>query len=309
MKRTEKERTDDYSMLRDKLKTKDLPEYYIYNLDSDHKNLTLTLSEKGLRANMQDNESAFESWALVLRFYLKDIIETVTIDWDDSSINNEENLHFNRFVYRLTRFVQSYDWALSKKAIPQMPSILVCNCPNGEAANASEHKEWSEGWIECKYVEEYKKDYDVMNHQLPVGIFHDKVSRTTHYTTGQKSAIDIWSIKDGELSIFELKKPDNNVLGIISELMFYTNIIHDIMSHRIQFQKDAKMQKAINKNYRGFRDFYDAYQNGTIKKINAVLLAKSFHSLIKPELLAFINESARFKYCRISFSERGLLIT
>ena len=309
MKRIEKKRTDDYSMLRDKLKTKDLPKCYIYDLDTDHKNLTLTLSEKGLRANMQDNESAFESWALVLRFYLKDIIETVTIDWDDSSINNEENLHFNRFVYRLTRFVQSYDWVLSKKAIPQMPSILVCNCPNGEAANASKHIKWSEGWIECEYVEKYKKEYEVMNHQLPVGIFHDKVSRTTHYTTGQKSAIDIWSIKDGELSIFELKKPDNNVLGIISELMFYTNIIHDIMSHRIQFQKDAKMQKAINKNYRGFRDFYDAYQNGTIKKINAVLLAKSFHSLIKPELLEFINESARFKYCRISFSERGLLIT
>ena len=308
MKRTEKKRTDDYAMLRDKLETKELPEYYIYELDNRHKNLTLTLSKEGLRANMQDNKSAFESWALVLRFYLKDLIETVTIDWVDSSINNEENLHFNRFVYRLTRFVQSFDWALSKKAIPQMPSILVCNCPNGDAANASEHKEGSEGWIECKYVEEYKKDYDVMNHQLPVGIFHDKVSRTTHYTTGQKSAIDIWSIKAGELSIFELKKPNNIVLGIISELMFYTNIIHDIMSHRIQFQKDAKMQKAIKMNYRGFGDFYYAYQNGTIQKINAVLLAKSFHPLIKPELLEFINESARFKYCRISFSMREVYL-
>jgi hypothetical protein len=257
---------------------------------------------------MQNNESAFESWALVLRFYLKNIIETVTIDWDNSLTNNEKNLHFNRFVYRLTRFVQSYDWVLSKKAIPQIPSILVCNCPNGDAANASKHKEGSEGWIECKYVEKYKKEYEVMNHQLPVGIFHDKVSSTTHYTTGQKSAIDIWSIKAGELSIFELKKPNNNVLGIISELMFYTNIIHDIMSHRIQFQKDAKMQKAINKNYRGFCDFYYAYQNGTIQRINAVLLAKSFHPLIKPELLKFINESARFKYCRISFSMREICL-
>ncbi len=97
-------------------------------------------------------------------------------------------------------------------------------------------------------------------------------------------------------------------MGIISELMFYTNIIHDIMSHRIQFQKDAKMQKAINENYRGFGDFYDAYKNGTIQKINAVLLAKSFHPLIKPELLDFINESARFRYCRISFSMREVCL-
>lgn len=301
-------RTDDYSMLKDKLETKELPEYYIYDLDKRHKNLTLTLSEKGLSANMQDNESAFESWALVLRFYLKDIIKTVTIDWDDSIINNEANLHFNRFVYRLTRFVQSYEWAQSKKAIPRLPSILVCNFPNGDAAKADEHKEGSEGWIECKYVEKHEKEYEVMDHQLPVGIFRDKVSKTTHYTTGQKSAIDIWSIKDREFSIFELKKPNNIVLGIISELMFYTNIIHDIMSHRIQFQKDAKMQKAIDENYRGFRDFYNAYQNGTVNKINAVLLAKSFHPLIKPELLDFINESARFKYCRIGFSMKKVSI-
>ena len=197
-------RTDDYSMLKDKLETKELPEHYIYDLDKRHKNLTLTLSEKGLSANMQDNESAFESWALVLRLYLKDIIKTVTIDWDDSIINNEANLHFNRFVYRLTRFVQSYEWAQSKKAIPQLPSILVCNFPNGDAAKADEHKEGSEGWIECKYVEKHENEYEVMDHQLPVGIFRDKVSRTTHYTTGQKSAIDIWSVKNGEFSIFEL---------------------------------------------------------------------------------------------------------
>ena len=301
-------RKDDYSILKDKLETKELPKYYSYYLDKRRKNLTLSLSKKGLRANMQDNESAFESWAFVLKYYLKDIINTITIDWDDSLINNEENLHYNRFVYRITRFIQSYDWVLSKKAIPQIPSILVCNFPDCEAADASKHKEGSEGWIECKYVEKYRTEYEVMNHQLPVGIFRDKVSRTTHYTTGQKSAIDIWSIKADELSIYELKKPNNNVLGIISELMFYTNIIHDIMSHRIQFQKNTKMQKAIKENYRGFGNFYYAYKNGTIKKINAILLAKSFHPLIKPELLDFINESARLKYCKISFSMKEVCL-
>lgn len=301
-------RKDDYSILKNALDTKELPEYYSYYLDRRHKNLTLVLTEKGLKANMQDNESAFESWALVLKFYLKDIIKTVTIDWEESSINIEGNLHFNRFVYRLTRFIQSYDWAYSMKPIPQIPSILVCNCPNGGAAKAEDHKEGSEGWIECKYVEKHRAEYDIMDHQLPVGIFHDKVSKTTHYTTGQKSAIDIWAIKTGELNIFELKKPKNIVLGIISELMFYTNIIHDIMSHRILFQKDAKMQKAISENYRGFGDFYNAYQSGCIQKINAILLAESFHPLIKPELLDFINDSVRLKYCRISFTMKKVCL-
>lgn len=295
-------RKDDYSLLKNALETKELPEYYTYYLDKRRKNLTLVLSGKGLRANMQDNEGAFESWAFVLKFYLQDIINTVTIDWDESSFINEDNLHFNRFVYRLTRFVQSYDWAFSMKPIPQIPSMLVCNFPIGGAANAEDHIEGSEGWIECKYVAKHRTEYEVMDHQLPVGIFHDKVSKTTHYTTGQKSAIDIWAIKNGEFYVFELKKPNNIVLGIISELLFYTNIIHDIMSHRIQFQKDAKIQKSISENYRGFGDLYNAYQSGSIQKINAILLAESFHPLINPDLLNFINDSARLKYSRISFS-------
>lgn len=298
--KTDEKRTDDYCKLKVELPMIDLPKGYTYHLDK-RDNLTLKVLEKGLKANMQDNESAFESWAIVLKFYLKDI-KTVTIDWDDLSIVSENNLHFNRFVYRLTRFVQSYEWAFSKKPIPQLPSILVCNYPNGDASKADEHEKGSEGWIECKYVEKHKIEYDVMDHQLPVGIFYDKVSRKTHFTTGQKSAIDIWAIKDGVFSVFELKKPNNIVLGIISELMFYTNIIHDIMSHRIQFQEDAKMQAAINNNYRGFADLYKAYLSGSIQKINAVLLADSLHPLIKPELLDFINDSARFRYSRISFS-------
>lgn len=63
---------------------------------------------------------------------------------------------------------------------------------------------------------DHSVEYDVIDHQFPVGIFHDKVSRTTHYTTGGKSAIDIWAIKNDCLSVFELKEPRNRPLGISS---------------------------------------------------------------------------------------------
>lgn len=300
-----KNRTDDFKILTDLLKQKtkisDLPQGYTYKLEKQKKNLVITLSNKGLKANMQDNESAFESWAIVLRFYLDDIIKTVTIDWDDLPSNNN-NLHFNRFVYRLSKFTQTFEWAISKKPIPQIPSILVCNFPNGGASKTEKHTVGSEGWIECKYVEKYNKNYDVMNHQFPVGIFYDKVSRDTHYTTGGKSAIDIWAIKNNDLYIFELKKPGNDILGIISELMFYTNVIQDILSHRIQYQYDAKCKNTIMNNYRNFGDFYKSYRNGNIQNINAVLLSDTRHPLINPSLLDFINDSARLKYCRINYS-------
>ena len=301
-----KKRTDDYEFLKNMLSQRtevsDLPQEYTYKIDKQKKNLVLTLSMKGLTANMQDNGSAFESWAIALRFYLGDIIQTVTIDWETIPNTDIFNLHFNRFVYRLSLFVQTYDWVFSANPIPQIPTVLVCNFPNEDAAKTEDHKVGSEGWIECKYIEKYGLYYDVMDHQLPVGIFYDKVSRNTHYTTGKKSAIDIWAIKDKDLYIFELKKPGNNVLGVISELMFYTNILHDIMSHRIRYQYNAKMQVAIKRNFRGFGDLYKRYESGEIQNISAVILADTTHPLIQSSLLDFINDSARLKYCRINYS-------
>lgn len=284
------------SKLAQKMPTGELPEYYEYSLNK--KNLTLKMLKHGLEANMQDNEGAFESWAIALKFYLEDI-ETVTIDWEDGVV---DNLHFNRFVYRAAKFMQTYDWVRLAKKLPEIPTILVCNYPNGDAADKSAHQPGSEGWLECDFVEKHKGKYDIINHQLPVGLFDEVVSRTTYYTTGQKSAIDIWAIKGNEFYVYELKKEDNIPLGIISELMFYTNVMQDLFSHRIQFIDDAKFKKAIKENYRGFGNLYDAYRKGEISQINAIMLAKNLHPLIKKELVNFINDSARFKYCHIVFS-------
>lgn len=298
-----KRRTDCYYDLIKSIPTEELPESYTYYLDKSKSVLTLKLNEKGLTNNMQSNESAFESWAIVLKLH-NPKIKKIIIDWDDLPDNKQNNLHFNRFVYRLSKFVQTYDWAQANKPIPLIPSILTCNYPNGKAAEAIEHQKDSEGWIECKYVEKHKSEYDVMNHQLPIGIFKDKVGRESHYTTGQKSAIDIWAIKDKSLFIFELKKPGNNVLGIISELMFYTNILQDIMSHRIQYQEDNKLLKAVKNNFRDFGKLYDVYKNGRIQEINAVLLADTLHPLITSELIELVNNSGRLKYCRISYTKQ-----
>ena len=279
------------------------PQKYKYFYDKSQKVLTLKLLECGLMANMQEDESAFESWALVLKYYSKDKIETVIIDWEDIPAKEKDGTyHYNRFVYRLAKFSQSYDWVELAKPLPQMPTTLVCNFPNGEAAKQNEHTRGSEGFIECMYVEREKGNYDCINHQFPVGLFDYKVSSKTYFTPGQKSAIDIWAIKDKTFYIFELKKFGNKPLGIISELMFYTNVVFDLLSHRIQYKTDNKLKNSIEKNYRGFGDFYKAYVNGSVVEINAVLLADSFHPLITNDLLAFINNSARFKFVNISFS-------
>ena len=283
----------------------ELPSSYGYTYKKDEKELTLLVKNKGLKANLQKNEAAFESWAIALRYYLKEYIETITIDWERDFSNGEDGfLHYNRFVYRLAKFVQTYSWARSAKPIPAIPTMLYCNVGTKEAASADKHSPDKEGWLECKYVEEHSMDYDVINHQFPVGIFHEKVSRTTHYTTGGKSAIDIWAIKNDCLSIFELKEPKNKPLGIISELMFYTNILDDILSHRIMYEESKNVEYAVKHDIRGFKKFHEAYEKGTINKIESIFLANNLHPLLSDGLIDFINDSPRWKYKNISYKHK-----
>ena len=286
----------------------DIPSFYGYIYDKEIKNLTLLVKIKGLKANMQDDEASFDSWAIALKYHLREYIETITIDWERDFSNGEDGiLHYNRFVYRLAKFVQTYSWARSARTIPAIPTMLYCNVGTEEAASADKHSLGSEGWLECKYVEEHSMDYDVINHQFPVGLFHEKVSGTTHYTTGRKSAIDIWAIKDDCLSIFELKKPGNKDLGIISELMFYTNIVDDILSHRIMYEEESKNVKlAVEGDIRGFKKFYEVYEKGSINKIESIFLADNLHPLLSDELIDFINDSPRWKYKNISFKHKKI---
>ena len=282
-----------------------IPTSYDYCYNEEEKELTLKLKIEGLKANMQDDEAAFESWAIALKFYLKDKVNTVIIDWERDLTKGEDGYyHFNRFVYRLAKFVQTYSWARSAKTIPYIPSLLYCNVPNQEAADITKYEDESEGWLECKYVDIHSKKYDAIARQLPVGLFEGKISRDTHYTTGGKSAIDIWAIKGHCLSIFELKKPNNKSLGIISELIFYTNVLDDIMSHRIMYEENGKTQNAIQNNTRGFESLYKAYSTGAINSIEAIFLADELHPLLSEELIEFINESVRLKDKNISFKHK-----
>ena len=285
----------------------DIPSTYGYSYNKRTKNLTLLVKVKGLIANMQDDEAAFDSWAIAFKYYLKEDVKTITIDWERDLTEGENGyFHFNRFVYRLAKFVQTYSWAHSAKPIPAIPTTLYCNIGRTEAANIEKHSQESEGWLECKYVEEHSMDYDVINHQFPVGIFHEKVSETTHYTTGGKSAIDIWAIKNDCLSIFELKEPKNKPLGIISELMFYTNILDDILSHRIMYEESKNVEYAVKHDIRGFKKFHEAYEKGTINKIESIFLANNLHPLLSNGLIDFINDSPRWKYKNISFKHKRL---
>lgn len=265
--------------------------------------LTIKVSEEGLKSNMQNDAAAFESWVLALKHHLAREIDKVVIDWDTPAVfTSRERLHYNRFLYRLAKFTVTYPWASSAKPIEVLPSRLVCNFPNREASPQSAYKKGREGWFECQYVKEQGNNFEVMARQLPVGLFEKTVSEGTRFTAD--GALDIWAAQKDELSIYELKTASNERIGIISELMFYTHVVNDLLRHEINYEPSDALEKS--KKYRGFGKFYELYKKQAVRKINAVFLSEQLHPLMTTGFIDFINQSGRFPERGIRFSYEPL---
>lgn len=225
---------------------------------------------------------------LLLRKKNKERIREI-IDSQDKifPIGNE---HYGRFLYRLSKFVEIYPWTETIDFLEELDKFrennLVVNVPEREAKQNAEH---GEAQLERMYCLSNKCNYDVIDHQLPVHLFNQEVKK--EYSVTPNSFLDIWSIKDNELNIFELKLPTNKKVGIISELMFYVNVMTDIMNHNILIPTSSE--------YRSFDNLYEMYQNKTCAHINGIMLADELHPIIlqkKEKVLAIINDG----YFRLS---------
>ena len=64
--------------------------------------LTLNLGTSAGTANQQDDNGAFESWALAFRSWLE--VGKVALTWTPHT--SARRLHYNRFLFRLKRFVE-----------------------------------------------------------------------------------------------------------------------------------------------------------------------------------------------------------
>ncbi|KAA6331844.1 hypothetical protein EZS27_019589 [termite gut metagenome] len=259
--------------------------------------LLVGISLEGIFKNMQEDDSAFEGWAICLKAWMPELIKRVQISWNALVPEGEQKLHYNRFKYRVWKFVQNYEWTITNSDSFDNYDISNCvmNFPKKEAQEKAEN---IESTMERDYVSAHCSEYDVINHQLPVGVFDKKVSALNRVFPGGNSQIDIWAMKDDVLHIFELKDKNNKKVGIISELMFYVNIMDDLMTHYINYPEDAKKIKL-----RGFDKLYDAYINKKINKIKGHFLAEELHPLISDNVVELINNN---KLSHIEYLTRKL---
>ena len=72
------------------------------------------------------------------------------------------------------------------------------NYPKGESKKEAENKEAN---LERHIIDSWKKlnTNEIFNHQLPVGLFIDKISKNDLFTPGKASQIDIWKITEDTL--------------------------------------------------------------------------------------------------------------
>lgn len=257
------------------------------NFNIKDRTLTITLSDAGVVANMQDNNSAFEGWAICLKYWLKDYIDTIVIDWNTRIELSNQNIrqHYERFKYRIHKFTKTYAWAHTKNYCADFYEEKMKNWViNYPTQNADPNANNEEAILERNYIEMHKDCYDSINQQLPVGIFDEIICNSNSIMPGGKGQIDIWAISNKTLHVFELKIGGNEKIGIISELMFYVNIMFDVMSHKIKYPKEAE-----NANFRSFEFLYDAYRKKNIQKIQAYFLTIKLHPLITNEVIKEMN--------------------
>lgn len=262
----------------------DLPKHVDFKIVD--KTLVMYLHEYGLYQNMQYNNAAFEGWAICIKTWLPGLIDRVIINGDIPA--EKSNKHYQRFLYRLYKFIHNYSaWAITESykdelynAFEVNASQIVMNTPLKSAKSSAEK---GEAQLERKYISDHKSSFQAIDQQLPVRLFKDIISEKTSITPS--SYLDIWGIQKDTLSIFELKLPNNRNVGIISELMFYVNVLTDVFTNRVSILKPSEE--------RSFKQLYTFYQSGDCKKIKGIFLADDIHPLIKmalPEVLSALNK-------------------
>ena len=266
-------------------------------------NLYIIIDADGVLQNMQNDASAFEGWVFCIKSFFPDIAHVV-IDWENPDFSLEEKIlanqkkHFNRFLLRVIWFVENYTWATvaeSKKDTIDMFtrsfSQLTLNFPLQDSKNKSEKDEKDrkmkyEAMLETA-VYQYLSTLGNTNHQLPMGLFDGAVSKATAITPGGASQAYLWRIDNDMFCVYELKdciNSDNTHVGIITELMFYANVLHRLLiTNEIKYPHEAdkfrtdKREKAS----RGLELILDAIHEHSISHIKAVLLTDRLHPLIE----------------------------
>lgn len=276
--------------------------------------------------NMQVTCNAFEGWAVAAQACILneesnkkvvlDVKPGVHYDQDPEKTKNEG--HLARFLYRAMRFDEQYDWFMLSEELSKEvkefrhfleSGVFINNIATCDAGNTN--REEDENAIEDilskgNTLKTVLSDVvDVGNNdvfrQLPVGLFKDEVGKENRIFTGGKSAIDLWTYNNNEISIVELKYK-NRMIGIITEIFFYANYMYDLVTQNDRFIMNTTPNKTPARGY----------EKLTVKgfdTVNGIMLADKtgFHPLVNEKGLEILSNGSnpKIKYYMAKYGFKG----
>ena len=273
--------------------------------------------------NMQVPQNSFEGWAVAVRSCSNGYKVVLDVNGlgNYSKSDYLKKGHLSRFLYRAQKFKEQYGWfELSTNLKAEVnkfkeyldSNVFVNNFPQKEADNTERIDD------ENAFEEELSKPDilrevlgntgivgDCVYRQLPVGLFEEKKVDEKAVFTHRKSAIDLWTIKGDTITIIELKTK-NRMIGIITEIFFYSNYIYDFLKfNNFEFNHDFSKIKTVE-NLRGYDKLYENKE--ILKCVRGIMLAddNNFHPCVKNReiTLKILNDSANpnIKYDMASYS-------
>lgn len=197
-----------------------------------------------------------------------------------------KNGHWGRFLYRILKFSEQYKyWFELSSTLGKIKDkfqnyldshTFVTSAPDKkpkeDIANSN-----LESYVEYLFCDSISAQKDILNlhsvttidRQLPVSLFEGSKSSTTGVFTGGKSAIDFWALNGDTINVYELKS-DNPMVGIITEIFFYSNYVHDVF-----ISKSLDHGKGSVEIEDGTYRSYDKIKGNKGKQVKGIMLSNS----------------------------------
>lgn len=252
-------------------------------------------SEKPI--NMQDNSACFEAWCLIIKAQTSNPGLKIELDVDGITVasypsGKPVNGYLGRFLYRILKFSEQYkQWFELSPALEEIKknfknyldtNKFETNAPLNEAETDLDKllNKGLERYVEQLLVDtgSYKTKIlklssasAIVGRQLPVGLFVGTKAKEHVVFTGGTSAADFWAVDGDTVKVYELKSK-NPMVGIITEIFFYSNYVCDVF-----IEKGNKMNPNKPKKY------YRNYDKIKGKKVQGIMLSNSdgWHASLK----------------------------
>lgn len=271
--------------------------------------MTLTKEAAGFSnpINMQDTRACFEAWCLIIKAKTSNSGLKIELDVDGITVasypgGKPANGHLGRFLYRILKFSEQYkDWFKLSPILDNLKNkfktyldshTFVTSSPSGAPKKAIANYNL-ESYVEYLFCDSISAQKDVLglssgttiDRQLPVSLFDATKSNTTGVFTGGKSAIDFWAVDGDTINVYELKS-DNPMVGIITEIFFYSNYVHDVF-----ISKSLDHGKGCVEIEDGTYRNYDKIKG---KQVKGIMLSnsnrKGWHSSLVPPIRTAIEK-------------------